>query len=165
MAQTVKNPPAMPETWIWSRGWEDNAGKGNGYPLLYSCLENPMDRGAWRAIQSMGSPRVGHDWATNTSALSGLFEALHNARFFFFKLFSWFLEKQFFTSILRNLRYGIWRRMKTAQILYLVVVFNESFINESFTIIGISLANLGTPFLVTKLAEQWLVPLVATTII
>ena len=44
--------------------------------------------------------------------------------------------------------------MKTAQILYLVVVFNESFINESFTIIGISLANLGTPFLVTKLAEQ-----------
>ena len=24
-------------------------GEGNGYPLLYSCLENPMDRGAWRA--------------------------------------------------------------------------------------------------------------------
>ena len=24
-------------------------GKGNGYPLQYSCLENPMDRGAWRA--------------------------------------------------------------------------------------------------------------------
>ena len=23
--------------------------EGNGYPLLYSCLENPMDRGAWRA--------------------------------------------------------------------------------------------------------------------
>ena len=23
---------------------------GNGYPLQYSCLENPMDRGAWRAI-------------------------------------------------------------------------------------------------------------------
>ena len=22
---------------------------GNGYPLQYSCLENPMDRGAWRA--------------------------------------------------------------------------------------------------------------------
>ena len=26
-----------------------------GNPLQYSCLENPMDRGAWRAIQSMGS--------------------------------------------------------------------------------------------------------------
>ena len=24
-------------------------GKGNGYPLQYSCLENSMDRGAWRA--------------------------------------------------------------------------------------------------------------------
>ena len=25
-------------------------GEGNGYPLQYSCLENSMDRGAWRAI-------------------------------------------------------------------------------------------------------------------
>ena len=24
-------------------------GEGNGHPLQYSCLENPMDRGAWRA--------------------------------------------------------------------------------------------------------------------
>ena len=24
-------------------------GKGNGTPLQYSCLENPMDRGAWKA--------------------------------------------------------------------------------------------------------------------
>ena len=24
-------------------------GEGNGNPLQYSCLENPMDRGAWRA--------------------------------------------------------------------------------------------------------------------
>ena len=30
-------------------GWEDPPGEGNGYPLHYSCLENPMDRGAWRA--------------------------------------------------------------------------------------------------------------------
>ena len=25
------------------------SGEGNGYPLWYSCLENPMDRGAWQA--------------------------------------------------------------------------------------------------------------------
>ena len=25
-------------------------GEGNGYPLHYSCLENPMDREAWQAI-------------------------------------------------------------------------------------------------------------------
>ena len=37
-------------------------GGGNGNPLQYSCLENPMDRGAWWA-QSMGTQRVGHDWA------------------------------------------------------------------------------------------------------
>ena len=30
-------------------------GEGNGRPLQYSCLENPMDRGAWRAIQPVGS--------------------------------------------------------------------------------------------------------------
>ena len=24
--------------------------EGNGYPLQYSCLENPMDRGVWRAL-------------------------------------------------------------------------------------------------------------------
>ena len=24
-------------------------GEGHGYPLQYSCLENPVDRGAWRA--------------------------------------------------------------------------------------------------------------------
>ena len=28
-------------------------GEGNGYPLQHSCQENPMDRGAWWAIQSM----------------------------------------------------------------------------------------------------------------
>ena len=26
-----------------------SSGEGNGNPLQYSCLENPMDRGAWRA--------------------------------------------------------------------------------------------------------------------
>ena len=30
-------------------------GRGNGNPLPYSCLENPTDGGAWRAIQSTGS--------------------------------------------------------------------------------------------------------------
>ena len=36
-------------------------GEGNGNPLQYSCLENPMDRGAW---QSTGSQRVRHYSAT-----------------------------------------------------------------------------------------------------
>ena len=35
-------------------------GEGNGDPLQYSCLENSMDRGAWRATVH-GVERVGHD--------------------------------------------------------------------------------------------------------
>ena len=35
-------------------------GEGNGYPLQYSCLKNPMDGGACR-VQSMESQRVGHN--------------------------------------------------------------------------------------------------------
>ena len=35
-------------------------GVGNGYPLQYSCLENPMERGDWQ-VQSIESQRVGHD--------------------------------------------------------------------------------------------------------
>ena len=60
VAQTVKNLPAMWETWVLSLGQEDSSGEGNGYPLQYSCLENPMDREAWRATVH-GSQRVGHD--------------------------------------------------------------------------------------------------------
>ena len=36
------------------------SGEGNGNPLQYSCLENPMDRGAWRATV-LGVARIGHD--------------------------------------------------------------------------------------------------------
>ena len=36
-------------------------GEGNGNPLQYSCLENPMDGGAWYRLLSMGSQRVGHN--------------------------------------------------------------------------------------------------------
>ena len=52
VALVVKNPPAK------TGGIRDlgsvpglgrSPGEGNGNPLQYSCLENPMDRGAWRA--------------------------------------------------------------------------------------------------------------------
>ena len=44
-AQTVKKPPAMQETQVQSLGWEDPLEKA----IQYSCLENSMDRGAWKA--------------------------------------------------------------------------------------------------------------------
>ena len=30
--------------------WGTSPGEGNGKPLQYSCLENPMDRGAWQTM-------------------------------------------------------------------------------------------------------------------
>ena len=60
----VENLPANPRD-VRDTGSIPGSGRspggGHGNLLQYSCLENPMDRGAWRAIQSMGSQRVGHD--------------------------------------------------------------------------------------------------------
>ena len=49
VAQTVKNPPAIWETWVRSLGWEDPLEEGMATPCQYSCLENPLDREAWQA--------------------------------------------------------------------------------------------------------------------
>ena len=94
MAQTIKNLPAMQETQVqlrvrkspWEREWLPTpvflpgeshiftlliswdlwVGLWVGcYPLQYSCLENSMDRGAWRGTV-WGLWRVRHNWATNT---------------------------------------------------------------------------------------------------
>ena len=46
-AQKVKNLPTMQETRVLSLGQEDPLGERNGTQLQYSCLENPMNRGAW----------------------------------------------------------------------------------------------------------------------
>ena len=51
MAQQLKNQPAMQEaqeTQVQTLGGEDPLEEENGDPLQYSCLENPMDRGAWQ---------------------------------------------------------------------------------------------------------------------
>ena len=34
---------------VWFLSWEDSPGEGHGNPLQCFCLENPMDRGHWRA--------------------------------------------------------------------------------------------------------------------
>ena len=43
VAQLVKNPPAIQETWVRSPGWKDPLEKGYDYPLQYSGLENSID--------------------------------------------------------------------------------------------------------------------------
>ena len=58
--QMVKNLPAMQQTQAQSLGQEDSPGEGNGNPLQYSCLENPMDRGAWWApVHGVANSRIG----------------------------------------------------------------------------------------------------------
>ena len=47
VAQSVKSLTAMQETWVSIPGLERSPGEGNGNPLQYSCLENPMDRFSW----------------------------------------------------------------------------------------------------------------------
>ena len=62
MAQMVKNPPTMQETWVQSLGWEDKDTLGKGMATHFSIL-------AWRipwteepaGPKSMGSQRVGQD--------------------------------------------------------------------------------------------------------
>ena len=44
-------------------GWGRSPGEGNGNPLQYSCLENPMDRGSWQAT-GHGVTRVTHNLVT-----------------------------------------------------------------------------------------------------
>ena len=48
---TVKKLPANPgdiRDLSLIPEWERSPGGGKGYPFHYSCLENPMDRGAWQ---------------------------------------------------------------------------------------------------------------------
>ena len=60
MAQLVRNPPAMWETWVQSLGWEDPLDEGKDYPLRFSGLENSMDY------------IVRHDWVTFTFSVRDL---------------------------------------------------------------------------------------------
>jgi len=71
-----------------------SSGGGNDNPLQYSWLENPMDRGAWRATVH-GLQRVGHDWVTK--------HILHTGKLNFLYLSSCFrptspLQPPFFTQ-------------------------------------------------------------------
>ena len=62
MALVVKNLPANSGD-IRDTGLIPGSGRfpggGHGNPLQYSCLENPVDRGAWRAMTNKESDTTG----------------------------------------------------------------------------------------------------------
>ena len=63
----VKNLCVMQEVWVHvglTPGWGRSPGEGNGTPLQYSCLENPIDRETWEGYSPWGLKRVGHYRAT-----------------------------------------------------------------------------------------------------
>ena len=49
VAQMLKNPPAIWETWVKFLGWEDPLEKGMATHSSILAWRTPMDRGAWRA--------------------------------------------------------------------------------------------------------------------
>ena len=75
MTQTVKCLSAMLETWVRSLGWEDSLEKEMATHSSTLAWKIPWTEEPGR-LQSTGSPRVGHDWATSLLPL----KAPHVAR-------------------------------------------------------------------------------------
>ena len=107
MTLEVKNPPANAANLRDEGsipGSRRSPGERNGNPLLYYCLENPMDRGAWWATV--------HGVAQSRTWLTTIIDWLHN-----WLLFSWVLEGpaqkcHFYHNISRinivNMTYHCW---------------------------------------------------------
>ena len=67
-SSAVKIVPTNSGGMVLIPGSGRSRGEGDGNPLQYSCLENPVERGAWCRLQSMGSQRLGHDLSDQTAA-------------------------------------------------------------------------------------------------
>ena len=80
----VKNPPANAGAAGLTPGWGRSPEEGNGNPLQYSCLVNPLDRGAWWTIVCGVTERVGHDLATEPNN-SWLLDLINFISLFSFK--------------------------------------------------------------------------------
>ena len=63
VAQTVKNPPAMRETYVWSLSWEDPLKEGMATHSSILAWRIPWTEEPC-GLQSMGLQRVRHDWVT-----------------------------------------------------------------------------------------------------
>ena len=91
--RVVKNPPANPATARDTGsipGLGKSPGEENGNPLQYSCLGNPMDRGAWRATvhgvaKNQTRLRTAHNikwesvWAERRNTFLSLVRNVYNA--------------------------------------------------------------------------------------
>ena len=112
VAQLVKNPPLMQETWVWSLGWED---------LLEKEKATPSSILAWRiqrTVLFMGMQIVRHDWAIFTSWGSFLLKSLY--------LRNW--SEVFFQALLPRSPYQEEKNLKALSLLW----HNTSLHSESY---------------------------------
>ena len=78
VAQMVKRLPTMWETWVQSLGWEDLLEKETATHSSILAWKIPWTEEHGR-LQSMGSQRVRHDWATSLSFLAQRVEEISDS--------------------------------------------------------------------------------------
>ena len=93
----LKNPPANAGEMGSIPRSGRSPGEGNGNPLQCSCLENPMDRGAWWGYSSWGHLRVRLDWLIDWAGI-----------FVLTREYDCILQKQPITGYGRNKRVKSW---------------------------------------------------------
>ena len=75
VAQAVKNPPAIRETWVRFLSWEDPLEKGTATHSSILAWRIPWTEEPGE-LQSMGSQRVRHDWATHFHFQGNILESI-----------------------------------------------------------------------------------------
>ena len=55
---SAQSQPQRSQIYLMGGASNENSGEGHGNPLRYSCLGNPMDRGAWRATVHRGCKKL-----------------------------------------------------------------------------------------------------------
>ena len=77
----VKNPPEMWETWVWSLGWEDLLEEGMAIHSSILAWGIPRTE-KLSGLQSLGSQRIWHDWATKHISHFKRYEQMNNSILF-----------------------------------------------------------------------------------
>ena len=86
VAQRLKRLPPMQETWVQSLGWEDPLEKEMVTHSSILAWRIPWMEEPGGRLQSMGSPRVRHDWATSLH-----FMPMSHLSNYYIKAVSWLL--------------------------------------------------------------------------
>ena len=101
MVLVIKNPPTnagdLRDTGSFP-GWGRSPAQGHGNALQYSCLENPVDRGAW--------PAMVHRVAKSRTQLKQLSTGQHTPRTV--SGLPWWLRQQRICVQCRRLRFSLW---------------------------------------------------------